>query len=651
MFDFIRKHNKLMLVVLFLLVIPSFVLFGVERYTNSTGGVDTVASIGDEPISRQAWDARHRQEIDRIREQNPSIDPGTLDSDVARYLTLEQMVRERVLAHAAAAALVTVPDQQLTRLFSEDPALAQFRNADGKFDRRSFELATRQTPEQYEAQLRSQLATQQVVAGIADSAFVSRPQAEAALGAIYDQREIQVARFKPADYRKDVEVSDEELKRYYDAHLADFAVPDQVDAQYVVLDLDAVKKKMTLSDADVAGYYEQNKTRYGVPEERRSRHILIAMAPDAPAADQAKAKAKAEQLLAEVRKDPTRFADLARTQSQDPASGEKGGDLDFVQRGAMVKPFDDALFSMGKGDMAVVKTDFGYHVIEMTDIRPSSIAPLTQVRAQVENDIRTQRAPAEFSKAAETFRDLVYQEPDSLKPAADKLGLQIQRADNLGRVPTADAKGASPALAALTSRSFLAALFSPDSLEKKHNTEAIDLGASQLASGRIERFSAAHTKPLADVKDEVQKSLLDARFAKAAEAEGMAKLKAWEADPAAAKLEPPVVVSRRNTANQPLPLLEAALRSDTAKLPVWAGVDLGAEGYAVVRVNKNIEAAALPEDRAAQERAQVVRLLATAESDAYYKLLRDRLGVKVDVPMPSTLRANRGAEDTSSAPR
>ncbi|MEJ8825224.1 SurA N-terminal domain-containing protein [Variovorax humicola] len=632
MFDFFRKYNKIVMVFLFLLIIPSFIWFGVaDRYNRSDRG-EKVASVDGRDITRPEWDQQHRLEVDRIRQQSPNIDVALLDSDAAKYATLERMVRDRVLQVAAEKTNMTVSEDKLARLFAADQGLAMFRGADGKFDRALFQRATQQTPEQYEASVRASLATQQVLQGIAGSAFATKAQADATLNAFYDRREVQVAQLNPADFASKVTVSDADLEAWYKDHKAQFQAPEQANVEFVVLDVDSVKKNIAISEADLKTYYEQNKARFTTKEERRASHILITAPASAPAADRAKAKAKAEQLLAEVKKTPASFADIARKNSQDPGSAEKGGDLDFVKRdGTMVKPFEDAMFTLKKGEISdLVETEFGYHIIEVTDIKPEATPSFEQVRARIEDEARAQQATQEFAKAAESFTDMVFQQPDSLQPVADKFKLKIQTANDVARTPPAGASGP------LANRKFLDALFAADSRERKHNTEAVEVAASQLASGRMTKYMAARTLEFAEVKDKVRSLLIAERASALAKADGEAKLKAWQADSAGAKLPAAVTVSRLDTRSLPAPVVEGALRADTVKLPAWAGIDLGAQGYAVVRVNKVVPREPPKPEQAQQESGQFAQVVAGAENNAYFELLKQRYKAEIVVPKPAS---------------
>ena len=256
-----------------------------------------------------------------------------------------------------------------------------------------------------------------------------------------------------------------------------FQASESVNIEYAVLDIDTISKSLTISEQDLKSYYDQNVARLSGKEERRASHILITAAKDAPAAERDKAKARAQELLADVRKAPAEFADLAKKNSQDPGSAPSGGDLDFFARGAMVKPFEDAAFAMKKGDISdVVESDFGYHIIQLTDVKEPKQRSFEELRAGIDADLRAQQAQRKFAESAEAFTNGVYEQSDSLKPVAERLKLGIKTADKLTRTP---AQGASGPLA---NAKFLAALFSDDAVQKKRNTEAIEVGPNQLLS-------------------------------------------------------------------------------------------------------------------------------------------------------------------------
>ncbi|MDO8251448.1 MAG: peptidylprolyl isomerase, partial [Rhodoferax sp.] len=405
--------------------------------------------------------------------------------------------------------------------------------------------------------------------------------------------------------------------------------------EYLVLDLETVRKSITVNEADLKTYYDQNAARMAGQEERRASHILITAPKSAPAADREKARAKAQELQAAARKSPDGFAELAKKNSQDPGSAANGGDLDFFARGAMVKSFEDVAFAMKIGDISdVVESDFGYHIIKLTDIKAPKQRSFEEMRPELEADLAKQQAQKKYSESVEAFTNGVYEQSDSLKPVAERLKLDVKTATNVTRQPAAGATGV------LANAKFLNVLFAPDTIEKKRNTEAIEVASSQLVSGRIVQYFPAQTQPFAEVKDVVRQRLLAQRGAEEARKEGMAKLAAWKAAPASAALPAAVTVSREQTQELPLPVIDAAMRTDASALPAFAGVDLGAQGYAIVKVGKVLPRVPPAEAVAEQERMQYAQRWTSAESLAYYNGLKERFNAKILVAKPVSGNAN-----------
>ncbi len=632
MFDFIRKHTKLTMGFLFLLIVPSFVLFGLDGYTKSEGKGAVVAKVDGQNILQPEWDRAHLREVDRMRASMPSLDAKLLDSPEARYATLERLVRERVLAAAATQLKLNTSDQRLARELQESPEIAALRKSDGTLDMERYKqllAAQGLSPEMFEANVRSDLSNRQVLIGIASSGLSTASAADIALNAYFEKREIQVARFSAIDYIAKLNPSEADLEQFYKANENLFQAPEQANIEYVLLDMESVKKSITVSDADLKSYYDQNIQRLSGAEERRASHILITAPTTASDTDRQKAKAKATELLALVKKSPDSFADVARKNSQDTGSAPSGGDLDFFARNAMVKPFADAAFGLKKGDISdVVESEFGYHIIKLTDIKAPKQRSFEEMRAELEADVKKQQAQKKFSETAEAFTNGVYEQSDSLKPIADKLKLEVKTATGILRKPVPGSAGA------FVNPKFLNALFSPDTIEKKRNTEAVEVASNQLISGRITQYTPARTKPLAEVKDIVRQRWLAVRSAEQARKEGAARLESWKANPALAVLPESLVVSRDQTQKQPAQLVDAALRTDASKLPAFSGVDLGTAGYAIVKVNKVTPREPSPEATLKQERNQVAQWWTSAENSAYYNLLKERFKTTVLVPKP-----------------
>jgi peptidyl-prolyl cis-trans isomerase D len=633
MFEFVRKHNRVMQVLLFLLIFPSFVLFGIERYNSANRGGPAVAKVDGHEITQSDWDTEHKREVDRLRQQMPTLDAKLLDSPEARYATLEKMVRERVLAAAAAKGRLTASDARLARELQSNEVIASLRGPDGKLDMdryRQLVGAQGLTPQMFEEQVRVDIGRAQVLGGVTASGLATPAQAGVSLDAFFGRREIQVARFNAVDYASKVNPTQADLEAYYKANPQQFQAPEQASIEYVMLDLETVKKGIAVNEADLKTYYEQNAARLAGQEERRSSHILIGVPQGAAAADKDKAKARAQELLDAVRKAPQSFGELAKKNSQDTASAANGGDLDWSARGGYAsKALEDAVFSMKKGESRLVETEFGWHVVMVTDVRAPQAKSFEQMRPELEAEVRKQQAQRKFAEQADAFSNAVYEAADGFKSVAERFKVDVKTVSNVHRTPGPGVTGP------LANPKFLGALFSSESLEKKRNTEAVEVGPSQLVSGRIVQYSPARTLPLAEVQDAVRQRVVAAKSAELAKKEGEEKLAAWKADAAAAKLSNKVVVSREDPAQQPQPIVEAALRADPAALPAFSGVDLGTQGYAIVKVNQAVARPAPEANVARQEQVQYGRWWTGAEALAYYNLLKDRYKAQILVPKPT----------------
>jgi peptidyl-prolyl cis-trans isomerase D len=628
MFEFVRKHNRIMQVLLFLLIFPSFVLFGVERYNSMNKGGPAVAKVDGHEITQADWDAEHRRQADLLRQRMPTLDPKMLDTPQARYGTLERMVRERVLAAAAAKDRLGTTDQRLARELQSNEVIASLRGPDGKLDMERYKQlvgAQGMTPQTFEDSVRADIASRQVLNGVTESAMATPAQAGVALGAFFGKREIQVARFDAADYAAKVSPTPADLEAYYKANPQQFQAPEQAGIEYVVLDLDTVRKGLTVNEQDLKTYYEQNAARL---EERRASHILVAVSKDASAADKDKAKAKAQELYDQVKKAPDSFAEVARKNSQDPGSAANGGDLDYFPRGAMTKPFEDAVFAMKKGDISPpVQTEFGWHIIKLADVRGKTFE---QMRPDLEAQLAKQQAQRKFTETADAFNNAVYEAADGFKSVAERFKLEVKSASNVRRTPGPETKGP------LANPKLLAALFTPESIEKKRNTEAVETAPNQLVSARIVQYSPARTLPLQEVQDTVKQRVVAAKAAELAKKEGMDKLAAWKTSPASATgLSDKLLVSREDPAKQPQQIVEAALRADASALPAFSGVDLGANGYAIVKVDQALPRQAPDANVAKQEQSQYARMWSSAEGQAYYNMLKGRFKAQILVPKPA----------------
>lgn len=626
MFDFVRSHTRLFQFILVLLIFPSFVFFGIQGYDRmSEGGNATVATVAGRDIKQVEWDAAHRDAIERMRRERPDIDVKLLDTPLMRQQSLDILIRDRVMLAAADSLHLLTTDERLQRLFISDPQFARLRNPDGSVNKQ-FLAAQGMSSEMFAQRLRQDITMRQVLQGVAGTAVAPAAAASASLDAFFQQREIQVQRFDPKAYAAKVSPTDADLEKYYKdpANASQFQAPEQASIEYVVLDVDALKGTVAVSEEELKTYYTQNEARFATPEERRASHILVKAEKSAPADARAKAKAKAEGLLAEVKKNPAAFPELAKKNSDDPGSAERGGDLDFFGRGAMVKAFEDAAFALKPGELSgVVESDYGYHIIQVTGARGGDKKAYEQVRPQIEAELRRKKAQEEFTKLAVDFSNMVYEQADSLKPVVDKFKLPLRTAQGVTRVP------APGAAAPLNSPKFLEALFAGDAIRNKRNTDAIETAPSQLVSGRIVQHSPARVLPFEQVKDKVRERVVAQQAAVLARKDGEARLAELKKAPQTALEGEARPVSRLNQ-DIPRPLLDAVLQADAAKLPAVVGVELGDAGYFVARITKVLGRDPIAAANPQQAQSQYLGALSDAETQAYYAALKSRLKVKIE---------------------
>lgn len=627
MFEFIRSHTRVLFFVLLVLIIPSFVFFGIDGYQRMDGdGNQTVATVAGNPITRIEWDNAHRAQVDRARQRMPDVDLRLLDTPQMRRQALDALIRERVMLAASNDLNLVTPDDRLRRLFATDPQFEFLRNPDGTVNR-DLLAAQGMSSEVFAQRLRQDLSMQQVVLGITGSSFATSAVADPALDALFQQREVQVLMFDAASRAARIQPTDAEIEAYYvdPANAARYQAPEQIDVEYTVLDVDTLLKNVVVPEEELRKYYEQNAARYATPEERRASHILIAADASAPAGQRAAAREKAEGLLAEVRAKPALFASLAAKNSDDPGSAARGGDLDFFGRGSMVKPFEEAVFSLEPGQVSdIVETDFGFHIIRVTDKRGGERRAFESVRDDIAKELRTAQAQRQYAEAAVDFSNLVYEQSESLTPAVERFRLSLDTATGVTRTPPPGATGP------LANPKFLEALFSTESIRTKRNIDAVEIGPSQLASGRVVQHLPARLLPLAEVREQVRQSLIAQQAAALARKDGQARLEALQQAPQTPLSEPSQIVSRLEARNLPRPLIDAVLRAPAANLPAVFGVDLGPQGYAVVKLNKVLGRDPATSDPALG-RAQYAQAWAEAELEAYYQALKTRYKVSVEV--------------------
>ncbi|WP_084669915.1 SurA N-terminal domain-containing protein [Duganella zoogloeoides] len=629
MFEFIRNHQRLMQILLAIIIVPSFALVGLESYKGFGDDATTIAKVGGQPLTQQEFDNALRNQLDSYRQRmGEQFDQKMFDTPEFKQNILDQLIAERAIGVEVTRSNLTISDAQLQR------AIMDLFGGAANFDMERYKaiLASQGlTPAMNDARMRRDMALQQLGGAVQSTGFAPRAVATTLSNIGSQEREVQELALPITEFVPQVKVTDAMVKAFYDKNSKFFEIPEQAKIEYVVLNNDAVLSQVKVTDADIAKYYDANQAAFTTPESRRAAHILVALKKGASAADVATAKAKAEAIAAEVRKTPGDFAKIAKAKSEDPSS-EQGGDLDYVTKGSLPAPLEAAVMKLKQGEISdPVQSDYGFHVLTVTELKPAVVKPLESVKTDVADALKTSQASKKYSEMAEVFTNTVYEQSDSLKPAADKLGLKIETASNISRTPSPQA-GPAP----YNNAKFLTALFSNDSITKKSNTEAIEVAPSTLVAGRIVEFKPASKRPLAEVDAAIRQRVTMEEAAKLASKAGAEKLAAARKAGDATGFGPAKLVSRSKPEGLNGVALQEVMKADTSKLPAYVGVELPGMGYSVYRIGKVQQPVEQDAERRKQEAEQIGTIIAQQEMYEYIELLKQRAKVKILKPIVTT---------------
>jgi len=620
--EFGNKRIVRLLFALFL-IIP-FGLFGIDYYFRSPVGGDTVASVGPARIGQGELDQAVRQQAEVYRQQfRGNFDAALMENPEVKRAVLDKLINEKLLVVGSEQAGVRIPDKVLAERIASEP----FFQDNGRFSKERYEQIARSqglTSVGLDERLRSDYRQQQFRNAIAETAFVPRTSVEAFVKLSQQTREVSVVNLTPDQYTAQVKVTPEQVKGYYDGHAAEFQVPERVRVEWVELSADALAAREQVPVEEVKRAYEEgvNQGKFGEPEQRRASHILIAVKPDASEADRKAAQAKAEAIAAQVRKNPKSFADVAKKESQDPGSAVQGGDLGFFGKGAMVKPFEEAAYGAKKDEVVgPVQSDFGYHVIMVTDIKPAKVKSLAEATPELEAQMKKNAAQRKFAEAAENFSNLVYEQSTSLKPAADALKLTVQQSPWI-------TKG-QPSMPQLSNPKLQSEIFSSEALSAKRNTSAVEVQPGVLVAAHVIEHKPAEQRPFDSVRADIEKKLQREEAMKLAKADGEKKLKELqEGKDAGLKWPAPLAVNRQKPGGLFPQVVDRAFRADAKKLPAYVGADSPA-GYSLVKVSKVIEVEKVDEAQREQLGGRLREAVAAQELEATLASVRNRVGVKV----------------------
>ncbi len=627
MFDLVAKHKRIVQFVLALITLP-FAFFGVDYYFRNTDKAGEVASYDGGLITQAQFAQSLRDQQEMMMRTQKGVDPAMFENPEVRYSILQQLIRERMIEKKGHDLRFTVTNEQVRERIASD---ARFQD-EGKFSLERYKLLLAQasiSEAGYEDSMRRQILAEKLVDPIMSGNMVAKASAEGFVTLIEQQREVAVANIDAEPFARQTKVDEAAAKAFYDANPAAFRTPEEVKFEYVVLTPDALAAQVAVTPDEVKAQYAASIKQYTQEEQRQAAHILIAVKPDASDADKAAAKKKAEDLAAQAKANPAKFAELAKKYSEDPGSAAQGGDLGSNPRGTMVKAFDDAVFAMKPGDIVgPVQSEFGWHVIKLQGITPAKVLSLDEAKAQIEADLKRQKVSQKFAASADQFQNLVYEQADSLAGVAKTLSLEAKTSDWATRGDAQRLAFGNP--------KFVEALFAPDSVAAKRNTEAFEVGPNTLMAGRVVEYKPAAPRPFDDVKDEIRRQLQRREASEMAQKAGLEKLALLEqgkSDKEAGVTFGKTVSVLRNQMQPGFTpdALGKVFRVDAAKLPQLVGASNERGGFSIYRVQRvMMPPTASDPAKLAGAKARIGDMQSRELFDAYISALKSKADVRIN---------------------
>lgn len=602
------------------LIAVTFSLFGIESYLSSAGANAAVAEVNGADVSIQAYESALKNMRNALQKQG--MDPDQLDKPEYKAMVLNNLIDKKILLKEIKDAKYAISDSHLSTYIT---GLPEFQK-NGKFSQEQYDQLLTQnqlTPKIFEEGMRQDLLTQQAQDGLVKLGFISNARKQEALKVANQKRVVSVAEIKAKDFAKDVTVSPDKVKSYYDKHKAKLLVPEKVKIEFVVLSANSLITGVNVDNDEVKQFYDENITAYQGDEQRRASHILISFGAKTSADEKNAAKAKAEGILAMVNANPSSFESIAIKESQDPGSATKGGDLGVFGRGAMVKPFEEAAFSLGVDEISgLVESEFGYHIIKVTEILGES-NDYASVKPRVKADLMFQKAQFMFAEKAEDFSNMVYEQSESLAPIAEAFSTQLQKSEWVTREEGANI---------FKNKQIMDLVFSPESIADRRNTEALEVSPNNLVSARVIDYKAPTPRTFDEVKQGIEDLIKLEEASKLAVEKGKKALKALSAGEQVADLDwiPEVTVDRKNASGLTDLAMRQVFKTSTAKLPSYSGLADANLGYLLVKV-ADVKYPDLTEDDALNVDETEFESAVNAEYlSAYKKSLRLKSDVKVN---------------------
>lgn len=631
MLDFIRKHQKWMLVFIIILVVPSFVFLGVANYQGMLSNDATLAQVKEQKISRELFNMEWRDRLNQLRIQGGNqFDISQVDVPQNRRAFLDQMINARVLHEQVLAKHYSATDDMVRQAIAADP---QFHD-EGRFSVQKYSDFLQRLgidANMYQNSVRYSLALEQVTEPVTAALSVPVAVEKAVLASLLQERSVRLRLFEASTYFAENEPTEAEAKSWYEHNKESLKVPASVDAQYIILnEAAAVKAVPQPTDTELEQYYESNKARYVSPERRSINHIQLNLPAAATPEQVAEVEQKATELKQQLDAEPAKFAELAKQYSDDAGSKQSGGRLGMLAKGD-IPELDELAFSPAEtGIYGPLPIDNALHIIQLDSIEAAVTKPFADIRDDLIHEVRLQVASDRFAELSSELVLLANDAHQSLEDISTRLELPIHTVKGVGQAGMVAGAEQTEDTAIFTKYPQLReTLFSHALLEEGATSGVVELSPTELVVLKVSEHTPAYVPEFDKVKNEVvtavktEKSLAQA---KASAEEAMAKLSSGQST-SLTDFDEPITVSRL-MGNLPQSLLDAIMSAPVDNLPSYTTFWIP-QGYVVARIES------VQESQAADDglKAQIEQLLLIGQQTELQRqmlyTLRNNMKVKV----------------------
>ena len=570
-----RTQTKLAKVILGIIIIP-FALFGIDSYLSSVGINIQIASVNDEPITSRELQETESQFIAQIKSQDESADPKMFENIEFKKAVLDKLITTKLVKQEIKNSGFYINDYQVGTYIAGMPEFQR----DGRFSQDQYDEILKinnLTPKEFDNSIRNDLGSQQVRDSLRKLIYTPKNKIQSLVNLAYQKRDVSIFELKQNAYKKKVDLSELALKKVYEESQSSFVRPDQVKIEFIIYSVAGIVPNIKVADDVVKDYFSNNINRYQAAQQRRAKHILFTLRSGMTESETKEIKTSALSVLKKVRKNPKSFNKIAEKYSQDSESAKNGGDLGFFSRGDMTSAFEDQVFKMSKNQISdLVKTEFGYHIVMLTDIKGEKVK-FESVKNQIKGELLFNIALAEYGSNAEDFSNIIYEQSENLQKAANKFDLQIQNSEWLS---FEDAKKF------FNNEAFAQAIFDKDAITEKRNIAAIEASPNNLVAARVTDYRPSSPKPFKEVKTTIKDFLVKVESQKLLIGAGIKLIEDVKLNPKAIDWIDQLVIDRVDKKGLSDSLINAIFKIDDSQLPAYSGLYDSKGEYIIIKLNK-----------------------------------------------------------------